>query len=202
MQLINVLTRSHNRRELAKCIASINLQKYKKLHLIVSVDTEEDEAWALLKASGLSHEIIHTVNNGIPYNWNLYCNELKERVADGWFFYLDDDDWISRAESLQAIAAHLDDPNVGVICQYYRGRLAKPVRMATRPDRTVDPASIIIGKIGGSAIFLHHSQKNVADWQGHKAADYTFIKAVAEKLPLKFIPIPVVQAGNGGRHGS
>lgn len=172
--------------------------------MIVSThdDYTEAQSGATLEAAELSFEMIRVNNTGLPYNWNLYCNELKERVKEGWFFYLDDDDWISRAESLQAIAPHLDDPNVGVICQYYRGRLAKPVSLANRPDRTVDPASIVKGRIGGSAIFLHHSQKNIADWQGHKAADYTFIKSVSEKLPLKFIRIPVVQAGNGGRHGS
>lgn len=200
--LINILTRSHNRPELKKCLASIRGQNYKNIHLIVSIDSDEDHATqSLLIASGLSYDIIAVKNTGIPYNWNLYCNELKARVKEGWFFYCDDDDWISRSHSINGIVPYLDNPDVGLICQYYRGRLAKPTGLKTK-NGFVDTESIIKGKIGGSAIILHASQKDLADWDGDRAADYRFIKAVAEKIPLKFVPIPVVQAGNSGRHGS
>lgn len=66
----------------------------------------------------------------------------------------------------------------------------------------IDPSSLKMGKIGGSCIFLHHKQKNIADWKPHRAADYTFIKEVSEKLPLKFVKIVIVQTGNNGLHGN
>lgn len=155
----------------------------------------------MLQQSGLSYEIRKVSNNGQPYNWNLYCNDLKENVKDGWFLYCDDDDWINNGHSLNALASTLTNPEVGVICQYYRGRKAKPANLVMK-NGFVDPESIIKGKIGGSAIVLHASQKNIAHWQGRQAGDFYFIKDVAEKIPLKFIPIPIVQAGNSGRHGS
>lgn len=199
--MINVLIRhtKGRKKELQKCLHSVAGQTYKDLNVIICTDDQE----FILPAHSLNgrlREVFYTSSDGVPYHWNFYCNELKERVTDGWFFYLDDDDWIARNHSLAGIAPHLTDPNVGIICQYYRGRLAKPNNLVIKNGH-IDPDSIIKGKIGGSAIFLHHSQKNIADWDGAKAADYRFIKAVAEKIPLKFVPIPVVQAGNSGRHG-
>jgi glycosyltransferase involved in cell wall biosynthesis len=203
--LINILTRSHERpEEFKKCVRSIRAQNYKKIHCIVSVhdDQTEIESRKTLEQFKLSHEIIRVNHNGVPYNWNLFCNDLKERVKQGWFFYLDSDDWLYNSHNLNGLSPYLKDPGVGVICQYYRGRKAKPANLIIRKDGTVDPESIIKGKIGGSAIFLHASQKNLADWQPKRAADYDFIKEVAAKIPLKFVPIPIVQAGNSGRHGS
>lgn len=203
--MINVLVRSHKRPiEFRKCIASVAAQNYKKIHVIVSTHDEETEQQShkTLTASGLSFEMIRVKNNGEPYSWNLHCNDLKAQVKQGWFFYLDSDDWISKRISLNAIAQHLTNPNIGVICQYLRGRKAKPSTLVTRHDKTVDPESIIKGRIGGSAIFLHHTHKDLAMWDGNRAADYRFIKAISEKIPLKFVPIPVVQTGNSGRHGS
>lgn len=203
--MINILIRSHKRPvEFRKCIASVAIQNYKKIHLIVSIhdDETEEQSRKTLTDSGLSFEMIRVENNGEPYGWNLHCNDLKAQVKQGWFFYLDSDDWISKRISLNAIAQHLTNQNIGIICQYLRGRKAKPSTLVTRHDKTIDPESIVKGRIGGSAIFLHHTHKDLAMWDGNRASDYRFIKAISEKIPLKFVPIPVVQTGNSGRHGS
>jgi hypothetical protein len=143
-------------------------------------------------------------SDGQPYHWNLYCNRLKEKVYDGWFFFLDDDDWLSKSTSLAAISSYLNNPEEALIFQFFRGRRPKPL---DPPVRTTDNGDmylteVIRGKIGGSCIVLHHSKKHLADWDGERAADYRFIKAISQTMPLRFVPIPFVQAGNNGRHGS
>ena len=164
--------------------------------MIVSVEDKDDIILNILGRTGLSFEILQVTNNGIAYNWNLYCNYLKEEVKNGWFFYLDCDDYLVNKFCLSQIAPHLSEDH-GTVCQFNRGRRAKP-RLKIGD---VNPDEIIQGRIGGSCIFLHHTHKHLADWDDKKAADYRFIRDVAKKLPLKFIDIVVVQAGNHGLHG-
>jgi len=142
----------------------------------------------------MDRTVMFVDSTGVPYHWNFYCNNLKDHVTDGWFFYLDDDDYLKDNTALQRISEQLTDPREAVICQFMRGNKRKP-------EVFTGPEDIIRGKIGGGCIFLHTTQKNIAYWDGKRAADYRFIKAVSEKIPLKFVPTVVTQAGNNGRHG-
>jgi glycosyltransferase involved in cell wall biosynthesis len=216
--LINILIRTTKGREteLSKCLLSVMKQTYQNKYIIVCTDDPNTKEFWKDKYG----EIFHIKPTGVPFHWNFYCNNLKERVTDGWFFYLDDDDWLHSPTVLEDIAPHLSDPNEGVICQFNRGVHPKPVyewgeqirandRLEGYPEFNpqtwgawyIKPAAIVRGKIGGSCIFLHHSQKDIANWDGERAADYRFIKAVSEKIPLKFVQKVVVQAGNKGRRG-
>ena len=211
--LINILVRTHLRDiEFALCMNSIAKQTYKNVKVIVCTDSA-NESYAdttyqhylevIMDNRRLNYELFYVHPTGVPYHWNFYCNNLKERVTDGWFFYCDDDDALHRPTALEEIAQHLTDPSEGVICQFNRGSRAKPEYsgLTLVHGGYIQTESIVRGKIGGSCIFLHHSQKDIANWDGQRAADYRFIKAVAEKIPLKFVPVVVVQAGNNGRHG-
>ena len=131
----------------------------------------------------------------LDHYWNLYCNELKSQVNEGWFFYLDDDDYLYDNNSLERIAQHLTNPNEGVICQFIRNGKPKP------NNQLIEQKRIEKGRIGSPSLFLHSSQKDIANWDGHRAADYRFIRDVAAKLPMKFVPVVVVQTGNNGLHG-
>jgi hypothetical protein len=217
--LINILIRTTKGREseLHKCLLTIVNQTYNNVKLIVCSDSTDVVMGSMREGYC---ELFYVKSTGVPFHWNFYCNNLKERVTDGWFFYLDDDDWLHSPTVLEDIAPHLTNPNEGVICQFNRGVHAKPVYGWGEQVRSRDtlegypgfnpttwgawyvkPTAIIRGKIGGSCIFLHHSQKDIAHWDGQRAADYRFIKAVSEKIPLKFVPKVVVQAGNKGRRG-
>lgn len=196
--MINILIRTSGRhKEFTKCIQSIRSQTYKDIRLIISTDKKEiDYPFIGDVTEGFDRTIHFIEPNGNPYGWNLYCNTLKGHVKNGWFFYLDDDDYLVNKYALERIVPHLSEDH-GTLCQFNRGTLSKP-RLKTGE---VHPSKIIKGKLGGSCIFLYHTHKNLADWQPRQAADYYFIKEVSEKLKLMFVPIPVVQAGNNGRHG-
>lgn len=196
--MINILIRSQPSRlfELKKCIHSVASQIYKDVHLIVSVEDNDDKILDIIGRTGLSFEILQVTNTGVPYNWNLYCNYLKEEVKNGWFLYIDSDDYLIDKFCLSQIAPHLSEDHA-TICQYKRRSISKP-KLKPGP---VKPEEIIQGRIGGSSIILHHSHKNVANWDNQKAADYRFIRDVAAKLPMVFVPIVVVKTGNRGRFG-
>lgn len=198
--LINVLIRTHRNDLFKKCISSVVSQLYPKVRVIVCYDDPELFAITVkvLEASQLDFTLIKLLNAGVQYDWNYYCNSLKEQVTDGWFFYLDDDDWLIDRHVLTRVASVLNNPDQAVMVQFQRGKKFKP----SWPEGKVDPSQIIRGKVGGSCIFLHHSQKLLSDWDGRRAADYRFIKDVAAKIPMVFHAIPVVKAGNNGLHGA
>jgi len=199
--MINILIRHTRGRtdEFCRCLASIKEQVYKDVNLIVSIDgADESVALLALEVSGLKYEWFKPVSNGKAFGWNLHCNDLKAKVTNGWFFYLDDDDTLIDKWCLWQISTHLVYPYQAIICQFMRGARLKPRYTSAM---IMKPEHVIRGKIGGSCIFLHCIHKDVANWDGAKAADYRFIKAVGAKLPLVYVPIPVVKAGNMGRKG-
>jgi len=179
--LINILIRTSHRKELfQRCLKSITEQTYQNVRVVVSYDHECDYIpdWC---------DKIRVQPGLKDYYWNLYCNELKEQVTDGWFFFLDDDDYLIDSTALQRISQHLFEPTEGVICQFIRWGRRKPniYCMASK--------SIIRGKIGMPCIFLHHSKKDVAYFDDQPAADYRFIKEMSEKIKMRFVTEVVVE---------
>ena len=185
--LINILIRTCGRESLFKrCVASIEKQVYKNVNLIVSVDRP-----CSYIPEGV--EVVNVTPGKTKFFWNLYCNELKAQVKEGWFFYLDDDDYIQDKFALQLIAKYLTDPPQGIICQFIRWGKRKPNNAFMRMKR------ISRGNIGMPCIFLHESQKDVAMFDGEQAADFRFITDVSKKIPLKFVSVPVVCTDRIGR---
>lgn len=187
--LINILIRTCNRPSYFKrCYESIQNQTYKNIKVIVSSD----------QAVSYIPEDVETINvcpdRKHPFFWNLYCNSLKQQVKDGWFFYLDDDDFLANTKALENISIYLRDPHTAVICQFLRWNVLKP------DGYELHQKIIKQGRIGMPCIFLHHSQKNKVDFDGRQAADYRFILKISQLLPTKFVPVVVVKTdriGNG-----
>ena len=181
--LINILIRTSNRPELfARCLHSIRTQTYKNIRIIVSVDSDINYVPDDIDTIRVKAE------KRFPAYYNLYCNELKKRVTDGWFFFLDDDDYLINDTCLEEIAFHLTNRNTAVICQFRRKAALKP------NDFQIRAKLIIRGMIGMPCIFLHHSKKNLAYLDGNKAAAYRFIKRISGMMPTKFIHHVVAHA--------
>src|SRR6188768_2413240 len=113
--LINILIRTSQRPILfQRCLQSIQQQTYKNIRVIVSYDFDCDYIpnWC---------DKIRVQKGDSGYYWNLYCNELKEAVTDGWFMVVDDDDFMNSKSVIGDIVPHLTNPDRGVICQFLRG---------------------------------------------------------------------------------
>lgn len=183
--LINLLIRTSFRPTLFKrCIASIKAQTHQEIRIIVSYD--DDRALEYIPEE---FEKIRVFKDpSIPFFYDSYCNELKNMVTSGFFMYLDDDDQLATSNCIENICKHLKGIN-GVICQFSRNGKLKPSNELIRTSR------IVRTKIGMPCIVLHHSCKNIADFDGnHGAADYTWIREVSKKVKLKFVPIVVALA--------
>lgn len=165
--LINILIRVSRPEQLVKCVESVFNQTYGN--------------WEI-------KEHVETGKMSLPFHYNLYCNNLKELITDGWFFYLDDDDVLLNGNVLTNISKHLTDPNTAIICQFLRGTRPKP------SDILMNTKQIVRGKIGLPCIFLHHSKKHIADFVATEDADYRFIKEVASKMKVKFVKQVVVSS--------
>lgn len=117
------------------------------------------------------------------YSFNLYCNNLKSWVNDGFLFFLDSDDTLIPG-AIEKIKPHLE-PGTALICQMLRNGRPKPQR-----------GEIIKNRIGLPCLILHHSHKHIADVEATETGDFAWIKKVTDKIPWKFVAIPLVNAGS------
>lgn len=182
--LINILIRTSNRAQLfARCLQSVNDQTYKHTHVIVGYDSDQAKDYI---PRGVDTVPVHA-NKAIPFYYDLYCNQLKKYVDDGWFIFLDDDDELNGPNALQNIVPHLTEPGA-VICQFLRKGWPKP------SDGNIKAGNIIEGKIGLPSLVLHSKYKDVANLDGYHAGDYRYILAVSQMVPTRFVPVVVVKA--------
>lgn len=197
---IHILIRNMFRPELLRrCLKSIAAQNYHYVNIIACSDSEEayQDFESAYKESGIKGwGYINTLVKPTKEDhfWNLYCNELKRQVYDGWFFFMDNDDYL-KPGSLQKLSTYLTEDIDGIICQFVRNGWRKPADVLLRSRL------IIKGMIGGGCLVLSHKHKLIADWDGEKAADYRWIKEVSKQVKLKFIPLILQVAGNNGLHG-
>jgi glycosyltransferase involved in cell wall biosynthesis len=191
--LINILIRTSNRpAAFARCLESVRNQTYKNVQLIISYDDP-----ATVQYIPIAEDIRKVFTEpfcGYPFHYDLYCNTLKIMVTDGWFFFLDDDDILTSPTVLQDLAAHLTSPQEAIICQFLRNGVPKPA------DNYIRKRVVWEGKIGLPCLVLHSRHKALSRLDGQKAGDYRYIKQVTDKVPTKFICLPLVNAGARG-HG-
>lgn len=183
--VINVLIRTSYRSDLFKrCLDSVHAQTHKNIRIIVSYDDERALEYIPIEMD----KIRVYKDQSIRFFYDNYCNSLKECVNSGYFFFLDDDEILASDKCIETICKHLRG-NYGLICQFSRGGVLKPSNELIKQNR------IKRGKIGMPCLFLHHSLKNVAHFDGSAgAADYHWIKSVSKKVKLKFVPIVVAYA--------
>jgi glycosyltransferase involved in cell wall biosynthesis len=187
--LINILIRTSNRpAQFARCLESVRSQTYKNVNLIFAYDNPAALVYLPKKGTRLSV----ATNSDLPYYYDQYCNVMKMAVTDGWFFFLDDDDILTSPTILQQLAEHLTGPYEAIICQMLRNGVPKPA------DNYIQKGVIWEGKIGLPCLVLHSKHKSLSGLDGHKAGDYRYIKAVTDKVPTKFIALPLVDAGARG----
>lgn len=189
LPLINILIRtSYRPAQFARCLESISNQTYRNIRIVVGYD--DNKAQYYIPDSVESYRIWH--KSTLPYFYDCYCNELKQRVASGWFFFLDDDDTLTSPTVLQELSEHLTGPHEAIICQFIRNGIHKP------RDNYIRNKIIAEGKIGLPCLVLHSKHKALSGLDGQKAGDYRYIKEVVSQVNTKFITLPLVSAGPRG----
>ncbi len=181
--MINILIRLHKGREklFERCWESIINQTYKDYKVIVSVD--HPSCISMLANKHLEFIMVTPQPEQGECFYNLYCNDLKQQVKEGWGFYLDSDDYLEENTSLENISKYLDEEKYKVvICQMSRSLgLVKPI------DSQMDNRQIVSGKIGLPCIVFHHSTKDFVSFDTTNHADFSFIKEMKRLSDTKFI---------------
>ncbi len=189
--IINILIRTSNRpAQFARCIESIKKQTYQNTRLIVGYDNAKALDYI---PKDIERHLVYA-DNSLPYYYDVYCNELKLLVKEGWFFFCDDDDILTSPTVLQQLSEHLTGPHDAIICQFLRNGVPKPA------DNYIRKGFIREGKIGLPCLVLHSKHKELSGLDGQKAGDYRYIKEVTDHVNTKFIALPLVSASPRG-HG-
>lgn len=186
--VINILIRHKEGREVSyyKALQSIFAQTYLNYRIIVGYDFASSH----FSIPGNVFDVFLKADKSLgSFFYNDYCNKLKSHVTEGWFFFLDDDDFLATNTVLEELSKHLDDSCEAVICQMRRdnGRV-KP------SDQHIACSMVISGKIGMPCLVLHSNHKHFADIKAVENGDFLWIKEVTDKVPTKFINQVVVHS--------
>lgn len=127
--------------------------------------------------------IIHYGEKTPGYEYNGYCNILKAQVKDGFFFFLDSDDFVIPG-AIARILPRLNEDKANV------------VQMLRKGHAVPRGAEIRKGRIGMPCLILHSKFAGIADVTEDNYGDFFWVQKVTELIPWHFIRVPVVNAGN------
>jgi hypothetical protein len=166
-------------------LESVKQQTYSNIRVIVGYDREE----ALLYIPATVEWTFMCFDKSIQYFYDLYCNDLKQIVNDGWLFFLDDDDQLITPTVLEELAVHMTEPGA-IICQMLRNGVPKP------RDSYIKHQIVEEGKVGLPCLVLHSIYRHIGQLDGQKGGDYRYVKEVISQVPTKYICLPLVDAGS------
>ena len=179
--LFNILIRTHQRPKMFnKCIKSILTQSYKNFRILVSYDDEETNRYLknynMIEKFSMSH-----IESDKKYKFNLYLNELIDKVKEGWILFLDDDDEWIHSNFLHYLSLFLNNENNLIIWKFMR------------PDKIIyNNKKIKKGQIDTTSICFHSSHKNKSKWYDEIAGDYNFIKKLTKNFDFNINRLPFI----------
>lgn len=171
--LFNVLIRTSNRPENFKeCIKSILNQKYKNYKVYICYDKKESLSYLEKYKSNnqLKYFFVHTTSKE-KYKFNLYCNQLMDKVKKGYVVFLDDDDMFCHDQVFNILNYCMDDESL-LIWKFFR------------PDKIIYPRNIKIinlGEVDTTSFCSNIKNYKNCLWWDKQNGDYNFINQVMEK---------------------
>lgn len=186
--LINILIRHTAGREESyyKALDSIAKQTYKNVRVVVGYDFSSSH----FSIPGDVFDVFLKADKSLgPYFYNDYCNTLKKHVSEGWFFFLDDDDYLANETVLEELSKHFDDDYHAIVCQMRRdsGKV-KP------NDDLIKAGAVVSGRIGLPCLVMRSSLSGWGDIEPLENGDFLWIKHITEIIPTKFINQVVVHS--------
>jgi cellulose synthase/poly-beta-1,6-N-acetylglucosamine synthase-like glycosyltransferase len=172
-KLINILIRTSNRPEYFKtCIESVLKQKYENYNVYICFDKMESLSYLTHFKNNEKIEYFPVYKKSKEkYKFNLYCNDLLDKVTDGYVIFLDDDDKFCHNNVLKILNDVIDEQTL-VIWKFFR------------PDKLIYPTNIkkiILGEISACAFSGHIKSYENCRWWDKRNGDYNFITQVIDK---------------------
>lgn len=205
---INILTRTSNRPNgFKQCYESVRQQTYPNIKHFVSYDNNltfeyikdlDVSPVEVIKSKGIDKPQVDSEGNlYAPYN--LYCNELLDKVVDGWIMFLDDDDRLYHdciiSELVKEIEKHSEDT-------LFISRMRYPNGKVLPSSASIKTSQIKQNDIGSPCVLFHAKYKASVKWDDYKRSDFRFIKQLEEGVPQKiFLDNIIAQINNFGDFG-
>jgi hypothetical protein len=171
---LNILIRTSKRPTLFKeCIESILSQKYTNYHIYICYDYEESYEYIKEYLNDNISSFFVETQSLEKYKFNLYNNELMDKVEDGFILFMDDDDIYTHDMCFKIINENIDNMDTILIWKFMR------------PDKLVYPKhidNIRIGEIDTTMICFHSKYKNIARWNDSQCGDFFFYSDLLSKL--------------------
>ncbi len=198
---LNILIRTSGRPNYFKrLMQNIQMQSFKNIKLIISVDSVDSLKY--VKQFSLNNSLIVCVpklerTQKLTFPWNLYLNDLMDKVTEGWILFMDDDDQYAHQMIFKIIADSLPDEDSMLVwkMRFPDGRLV--------PDATHFGTTPFVRKQIGMPCFAFHSKhKNKVRFDGHRAGDLRFANNLLDLLKVEWLTITGVQLDNFGNAGN
>ena len=176
---INILIRTSNReRCFRKCIKSILDQGYENYQVYICYDKDESLTYLRDYANDAWIRFFPiSIESKEKYKFNLYCNELMDKVDDGFIMFLDDDDMLCHCRVFQMINDALSRDEESICVWKF-----------LRPDKVIYPKDVTeikLGEITTSGFAFHSKHKMLSRWPDKQCGDYAFFSGLQEHLAVK-----------------
>jgi len=176
--IINILIRNTYRpKAFSKCIQSILGQSYKHYRIIACYDDENCEDYLNEYNNHANFEIFKAtrIDKTKKCFYNLYCNELLNKVKHGWVMFLDDDDMLATSTALETISLYLlnnnNNSNNLLLWKF------------NRPDKLIYPNINEMKRdtIVSCGYCFHSNHKDLSKWTAHQGGDYDYIQGLMKR---------------------
>ena len=171
---IHIIVRTHLRKSyFKKAIESIITQNYE--NYIIHVAYDHIDSLDYINQNMNDKMIIYKVERRSDENvfFDLYCNDINDKINDGWIMFLDDDNYFIDPDCLKIINTHLKEKIV--------------VWSFLRPDKliTFNLNKLRYGEIDNCSYIFHHSIKDDGQFGDFYGSDFQFINSlIAKHKPL------------------
>jgi len=182
--VVNILTRTSGRpKYFEKCIESIRNQSYSNINHLISVDDDASEEYVkkytnnYIRVEKYTGKILKVPSGRRPAPYNLYLNDLRDQVKEGWIMFLDDDD------------AFLEDNAIEEIINQLNNEDDLALWKVKFPERII-PGNLLFNK---RMIALNHfsmigfmynkKYDDEAKFDYYSGGDFFFISQLAPKIP-------------------
>tara|TARA_B100001758_G_C18416996_1_gene621067 strand:+ start:21860 stop:22873 length:1014 start_codon:yes stop_codon:yes gene_type:complete len=171
---ITILIRTCYRPHLfKKCIESIKNQNYSNVHILICYDNPKaiDYIKPYTDANKKYTSYYINISSTEKYKFNLYCNDLLDKVKLGYCIYLDDDNEFTHNNCLNIINHNIQQKSI-CIWKYLRG------------DKLIYPNdlnNIQLGEIDSSSFCFNQNLKTYGKWWDKQCGDYHFFSSLLKK---------------------
>jgi len=190
--MLNIILRTHNRPiKFKRMLDCIQKQSFQNFNLYITADNDETESY--VKQYSLPY-IRMFPDTTIPVFYNLYFNDIYQKIDNGWIWGIDDDDLLADDNVFQFIndTCILED-------KIYIFKFHNKHARCIRPGRNFGK-KIEIGDIGTANFVVNRKYCCDVLWGANGISDGIYISNVAKNREICWIDkvIYVVEKANHG----